>query len=131
MKLNISLLIFLILIVTFSYAAAQSNSESEVKQLERVWLDAYEQRDSKAMEAIVADDFTITFSNGAVQTKPQIINSLNAARVSSGSSAKFRTEDVQARVYGDTGYSYRASHHRVAAKRSDDERAKSLHRHIR
>jgi uncharacterized protein (TIGR02246 family) len=102
MRLNIFFFIFLILIVTFSYAAAQNNSEREVRHLERVWLDAYEQRDSKAMEAIVADDFTITFTNGALQTKQQIINSLNAARVSSGSSPKFRTEDVQARVYGDT-----------------------------
>jgi uncharacterized protein (TIGR02246 family) len=102
MKLRKAFLNFLILIAAFSCATAQNNNEREVKQLERAWLDAYEQRDSKAMEAIVADDFTITFTNGAVQTKPQIINSLDAAGNRSGSSPKFRTEDVQARVYGDT-----------------------------
>lgn len=102
MKLSKFFLVFLILILTFSYVTAQNNSEREVRQLERAWLDAYEQHDSKAMDAIVADDFTITFTNGAVQTKPQIINSLKAARNRSGSSSKFRTEEVQARVYGDT-----------------------------
>jgi uncharacterized protein (TIGR02246 family) len=102
MKLNKPLLIFLILIAAFSFVNAQTNNEREVRQLERVWLDAYEQRDAKAMEEIVADDFTITFPNSRVQTKPQIINSLNAARERTSPPAKFYTEDVRARVYGDT-----------------------------
>lgn len=102
MELNKSFLIFLILIAAFSLVNAQTNYEREVRQLERAWLDAYEQGDAKAMETIVADDFTITFSNGRVQTKQQIINSLNAARERSSRPAKFHTEEVQARVYGDT-----------------------------
>jgi uncharacterized protein (TIGR02246 family) len=102
MKLNKPFLIFLTLIVAFSFVNGQTNNGLEVRRLERAWLDAYEQRDVKAMEEIVADDFTITFTNGAIQTKPQIIRSLNAAREKSSASSKFRTEDVQARVYGDT-----------------------------
>lgn len=102
MKLNKPFLIFLNLIAAFCFVNAQTNNEREVRQLERTWLDAYEQRDSKAMETIVADDFTITFSNGRVQTKQQIINSLNAAREQSSPAPKFYTEEVQARVYGDT-----------------------------
>jgi uncharacterized protein (TIGR02246 family) len=102
MKLNKGFLILLILIAAFSFVNAQTNNEREARQLERTWLDAYEQRDVKAMDAIVADDFTITFPNGRVQTKQQIINSLNAAREQSSPSAKFYTEEVQARVYGDT-----------------------------
>jgi uncharacterized protein (TIGR02246 family) len=100
MKLNILFLIFLILIAAFSLATAQNNSEREVRQLERAWLDAYEQHDSKAMEAIVADDFTITFPDGSIQTKPQILASLKQSR--SSPPLKFYTEEVQARVYGDT-----------------------------
>jgi uncharacterized protein (TIGR02246 family) len=76
-----------------------SKSEQEVRKLERAWLDAYEKRDVEAMNAIVADDFTITFSDGAMQTKPQIIESLKRPR---GSSSTFVTEGVQSRVYGDT-----------------------------
>jgi uncharacterized protein (TIGR02246 family) len=102
MRLNIFFLIFLLFIAAFSYVAAQNNnSEREVKQLERAWLDAYEQHDSEAMEAIVADDFTITFPDGSIQTKPQILASLKRSRGDSPP-LKFYTEEVQARVYGDT-----------------------------
>lgn len=101
MKLNKSFLIFLLFIVTFSCVSAQNNNEREVRQLERAWLDAYEQHDSKAMEAIVADDFTITFPDGSIQTKPQILASLKQARGNSPP-LKFHTDEVQARVYGDT-----------------------------
>ena len=77
---------------------AVTPSEQEVRKLERAWLDAYEKRDVVAMNAIVADDFTITFSDGSMQTKPQIIESLKR----SASSSRFHTENVQSRQYGDT-----------------------------
>ena len=80
---------------------AQGSPTQEVQKLERAWLDAYEQHDAKAMDAIVADDFTITFPNGGVQTKPQIIASLKSPPPTDGRSMKFRTEEVQPRAYGD------------------------------
>lgn len=94
------------LIAVFSIAGcnsvfAQNDPRQDVQKLERAWLDAYEQHDTKAMDAIVADDFTITFPNGGVQTKPQIIASLKSPRPADGRSMKFRTEQVQARAYGD------------------------------
>lgn len=76
-----------------------SKPEQEVRNLERAWLDAYEKRDPDAMNAIVADDFTITFGDGSMQTKPQIMESLKRP---GGTSMKFRTENVQSRAYGDT-----------------------------
>jgi len=82
-------------------AWAQTDPAREVRQLERAWLDAYEQFDEKAMNTIVADDFVITFPDGSQQTKPQIMSSLKMPR-RPGSSMKFYTENVQARVYGDT-----------------------------
>jgi hypothetical protein len=57
-----------------------TKAEDEVRKLERQWLDAYEQHDSVAMNRIVADDFTITFPNGAIQTKPQIMSMIKAPR---------------------------------------------------
>ena len=71
----------------------------EVRKLERDWLDAYEKKDVAAMTAIVADDFTITFPDGGMQTKPQIIESLKRP---AGAAMKFKTESVQSRVYGNT-----------------------------
>jgi len=94
--------ILLFTLLASCYATAQNQAEQEVRKLERAWLDAYEQNDAKAMNEIVADDFTITFPDGSIQTKPQIINSLSAARNSGNPPLKFYTEDVQARVYGDT-----------------------------
>ncbi|MFN2509557.1 MAG: serine hydrolase [Chthoniobacterales bacterium] len=79
----------------------RKTAEQAVRQLERAWLDAYEQNDLKAMDAIVADDFIITFPSGRQQTKAQIIESIKTPRGPAGAQ-KFRTEEVQARVYGDT-----------------------------
>lgn len=76
-----------------------SEAEQEVRRLERAWLDAYERRDVEAMNRIVADDFTITFPGGEIQSKAQVVSSLKG---SAGPSPKFYTEDVRSRAYGDT-----------------------------
>ena len=79
-----------------------SRAEEEVRRLERQWLDAYEQNDAEAMERIVADDFTITFPNGAMQTKPQLMSMVRAPRGAGQPRMKFYTEGVRSRAYGDT-----------------------------
>lgn len=79
-----------------------TKAEEEVRKLERQWLDAYEQNNAEAMDRIVADDFTITFPNGAIQTKPQLMTMIKAPRRTSQPRMKFSTEDVQSRTYGDT-----------------------------
>ncbi len=70
--------------------------------MEREWLDAYEQHDAAAMDRIVADDFKLTQSSGAVQTKADILAALKATRDPGRPEPKFSTEDVQSRVEGDT-----------------------------
>lgn len=95
-------LIVLTLIAPCGQILAQDDAGQAVQKLERAWLDAYEQHDEKAMDAIVADDFTITFPNGSMQTKAQIMAAIKNPRPSGGSSMKFHTEEVKARVYGDT-----------------------------
>jgi len=79
-----------------------TKAEEEVRKLERQWLDAYEQNNSEAMERIVADDFTITFPNGAMQSKPQLMAMIKAPRRAGQPRMRFSTEDVQSRTYGDT-----------------------------
>jgi uncharacterized protein (TIGR02246 family) len=104
-------IIFVILLAALPFSLSQSKgsqipqmsqAEQEVRKLERAWLDAYEQHDTKAMDAIVADDFTITFADGSMQTKKQILDSIKAPRNPASPPMKFYTEDVQSRVYGDT-----------------------------
>ena len=102
MKLTRLCLVILMLITSCGYAAAQDDAAQAVQKLERAWLDAYEQHDEKAMTAIVADDFIITFPDGSMQTKSQIITSLKSAGGGQRPSMKFHTEEVRARVYGDT-----------------------------
>ena len=107
----ISVVIALKLLVAISFVnplvqqAQQPNltqAEREVRKLERQWLDAYEQRDPKAMERIVADDFTITFPNGSMETKPQLMAMVRAPRRASQPKMRFYTEDVRSRAYRDT-----------------------------
>jgi ketosteroid isomerase-like protein len=79
-----------------------SAAEREVRKLERDWLDAYEQHDVEAMNRIVADEFKLTFPDGGVQTKADILRQLKSGRQSGFPSPKFSTEDVQSLVEGDT-----------------------------
>ena len=79
-----------------------SSAEEEVRRLERQWLDAYEQNDAEAMERIVGDDFIITFPNGAMQTKPQLMSMIKSPRRPGQPRMKFHTDGVQSRAYGDT-----------------------------
>jgi ketosteroid isomerase-like protein len=78
-----------------------TKAEEEVRKLEREWLDAYEQHNTAAMTMIVADDFVITFSNGALQTKPQLMSMIANPNPTSPK-MRFYTEDVKSRAYGDT-----------------------------
>jgi len=90
----------LLLVAGEAAAHQQGASEQEVRKLEREWLDAYEKKDAEAMERIVAEGFTITFPNGSVQTREQLMRMIRAPR--RGPAPKFYTEDVQSRAYGDS-----------------------------
>ena len=94
-------LVLVTLTLSSAVAFPQESPVEAVQKLERAWLDAYEQHDQKAMDAIVADDFTITFPTGRMQTKPQIMAAIKSPRAAGGPSMKFRTEQVQPRAYGD------------------------------
>jgi uncharacterized protein (TIGR02246 family) len=78
-----------------------SKAEQEVRQLERRWLDAYEQFDSQTMTTIVADEFVITFPNGSRQNKSELMSMIRNPN-KSGPVMRFYTEDVRSRAIGDT-----------------------------
>ncbi len=101
------IILFIFLTATFSaYGQAKSSepntAEQDVRKLERAWLDAYEKVDAEAMNRIVANDFVITFPDGSMQTKAQILEQLKRPRNPNSPANKFHTEEVQAKVYGDT-----------------------------
>ena len=78
-----------------------TKAEQEVRQLERRWLDAYEQYDSQTMTQIVGDQFVITFPNGSRQNKSELMSMIkNPNR--SGPVMRFYTEDVKSQAHGDT-----------------------------
>ncbi|MEP6707324.1 MAG: DUF4440 domain-containing protein [Pyrinomonadaceae bacterium] len=78
-----------------------SLAEREVRKTEREWLDAYEHSDAEAMNRILSDDFKLTFPNGSVQTKANILAQLKSGQNSGRPSPKFSTADEQSRVEGD------------------------------
>jgi ketosteroid isomerase-like protein len=99
----------LLLAASFSNSLAQqaeppklTKAEEDARKLERQWLDAYEKKDAEAMGRIAAEDFVITFPNGGMQTKPQLMAMIKAPRRASEPEMRFRTEDVRSRAYGDT-----------------------------
>ena len=99
------IILFVILAVALpvnAWCGQEGGAEQEVRKLERAWLDAYEQADAKMMAEIVADDFTITFPDGSMQTKPQIMEMIKRPRTPGSPPLKFYTEEVRSRAYGDT-----------------------------
>ena len=83
-------------------AIGQGQPEQEVKKVERQWLDAYEKHDAAAMDKIVANDWTGTFPDGSVQTKESVMKLVMHPRPPEMPGPKFSSEDVKAKVYGDT-----------------------------
>lgn len=59
---------------------SESAAVSQVRQLERAWLAAYEAADSTTMRPLLAEDFTITFPNGLIQNKRQVLRDLPGLR---------------------------------------------------
>lgn len=93
-----------LLLVAFAAwsSPAQSDAEKEVRKLERAWLDAYEQRDAKAMDEIVGEEFVITFPAGGKQTKPELMTMIKGpARLPPNAALRYHTEDVKAEIKGD------------------------------
>jgi hypothetical protein len=82
-------------------------AEEEIKQLEREWLvESYRKTDLSAYDRIVADDFTITHSNGRVLNKAEKREDISASHISDPASPSyFFIEEARVRVYGDAAVS--------------------------
>lgn len=92
------LLCFLIGLFTTVYAADIESDKAELLRLEKVWNDAHINGNADALDALWADDLTVTVPKMQVLTKA---DALAFARSGKMKFQRYETTDVVARVYGD------------------------------
>src|SRR2546430_4035143 len=77
---------------------AQSAAEKEVLQFERDACKAFLDADPVALARVLTEDFTLTFSSGAVSTRANEIDELRSGKVHYD---VFENFDMKARLYGE------------------------------
>lgn len=97
----IPILMLFMSIVTFSQPKEQSQSdlevENQIKQLEQERFRAMIQVDTTSLDSILAEDLTYTHTNGWVQSKKDLMSSLESKELNYKSAI---TNDVVVRTYG-------------------------------
>jgi ketosteroid isomerase-like protein len=76
---------------------AQTTDENDVLQFERDACKAFLDADVTALESVLTPDFTLTLSNGEVNTRTDEINELRSGKVHYD---VFENYDMLARLYG-------------------------------
>ena len=98
----------LTLVIVAGCAQPQSDGSvldvrDHLARLEWAWLAAYDDDDVAAMDSIVAEGFTITFPDGRVDTKADVIAGLSPGEAQEPADGRTHyTENVTIRVYGNT-----------------------------
>jgi Domain of unknown function (DUF4440) len=96
MKIASSVMVLAILTLQFSYG--QTPAQNDVLQFERDACKAFLDADPTALERVLSPDFTLTLSNGDVNTRVDEINELHSGKVHYD---VFENYDMLARLYGD------------------------------
>jgi len=91
-------LIVLVAVLACRFSLAQTPAEKEVLQFERDACKAFLDADVAALERVLTPGFTLTLSNGEVNTRADEINELRSGKVHYG---VFENYDMLARLYGD------------------------------
>lgn len=86
--------------IRFAEQSAPADPRNEILRRERQWLDAYERHDASLMEDILAPEFVITYPSGRTMDRAAVLAQLGGASGPSG--MRFRTEDTDVRVAGDS-----------------------------
>ena len=73
--------------------ALAQHTADDIRDVERAWLDAYENNDVDAMRRIVADGFVITYAGGQQRDKAQTIASLNPGAPNDPNSRMYTTDE--------------------------------------
>jgi len=91
-------LIVLMAVLACRFSLAQTPAQREVLQSERDACKAFLDVDVAALERVLTPDFTLTLSNGEVNTRADEINELRSGKVHYD---VFENYDMLARLYGD------------------------------
>ena len=90
-------LIILLAVVVCRFSIAQTPAQQEVLQFERDACRAFLDADTGALERVLTPDFTLTLSNGEVNTRADEISELLSGKVHYD---VFENYDMLARLYG-------------------------------
>ena len=88
-----------VVLVTLWPRSAADAREAEVLAVENAWMEAYLHDDVTALDAILANDYTLTDSTGGVSTKADDLANARSHRVHFDA---YDNTDVRVRVWGDT-----------------------------
>ena len=90
-------LIILLAVVVCRFSIAQTPAQQEVLQFERDACKAFLDADTGALERVLTPDFTLTLSNGEVNTRADEVSELRSGKVHYD---VFENYDMLARLYG-------------------------------
>jgi len=93
-----ALLLFAVLIAVPSYSQSRSDAEGKLIAMENAWNAAQRDRDTGALEAIVADNFVNTDYDGSFQNKAAFLASVKDPGVTITSAVN---NDVHVFMYGE------------------------------
>jgi ketosteroid isomerase-like protein len=88
----------LVVVLAFRFSLAQTPAQQEVLQFERDACKAFLDADVAALERVLTPDFTLTLSNGEVNTRADEISELRSGKVHYD---VFENYDMLTRLYGD------------------------------
>jgi ketosteroid isomerase-like protein len=95
--MKIATLVAFVAVLTCRFSPAQTTDEKDVLQFERDGCKAFLDADVTALERILTPDFTLTLSNGQVNTRADEINELRSGKVHYD---VFENYDMLVRLYG-------------------------------
>jgi ketosteroid isomerase-like protein len=90
-------LVVLLAVVACRFCLGQTPAQQELLQFERDACKAFLDADVVALERVLTPDFTLTLSNGEVNTRADEINELHSGKVHYD---VFENYDMLARLYG-------------------------------
>jgi ketosteroid isomerase-like protein len=93
-----TLVIAFLILSTWRLAMAQTAAQQEVLEFERDACKPFVDADVAGLERVLTPDFTLTLSNGEVNTRADEINELRSGKVHY---EVFENFDMLARLYGD------------------------------
>ena len=92
-------IVFASLLLSSMPALAAPATSAQIEQLERDRQQAFMRGDVAALDAATAEDYTTINFAGKISDKPQMMQSLRAAKIKVLS---VTLDDLKARIYGDT-----------------------------